>query len=228
MLVSNFDELIKVSHEMAIEKGWWPEDKKRSVPEIFANLHSELSESWEEYRRGRMLPWHECVDPDHKDRTVYSYEQLDDFPDGPKPEGFGVELADFLIRLADWCGSIGIKKIEARDAEIAPDYKIKADDMIIFLHITTSKLFSLADGIYSGDAVFEELLSIFSGQTSERAREVLDNRKARLTSQMVSRAVHCCLNQIKSFMGIDNLWKVVNIKLLYNQSRGFRHGNLLA
>lgn len=226
-VVSNFDELIKVSHEMAVEKGWWPEGKKRSVTEIFANFHSELSEAWEEYRRGRMFPWHDPVDNDNG-RSVYTYEDIGNFPAGPKPEGFTVELADFLIRLADWCGSLGVNSLEKRNEDIKPDYKIDPADMVMFLHTTTSNLFEIAGGIDSGDVVIEELIAIFSSEVTDRVKADLEKRKQDIVSMSVSRAVHVCLNQVESFMCNDNLWKVVNLKLFFNQSREFRHGNLNA
>lgn len=227
-MVSNFDELIKVSHEMAVEKGWWPEGKKRLTTEIFANLHSELSEAWEEYRRGRMLPWHESVDLMKNDRFAYAYEDLDKFHAGQKPEGFGVELADFLIRLADWCGSLGIEKLDKRDEEIKPDYKIKSDEMIMFLHVTTCKLFDLTEAFSYGDKIIDGLFLIFGKEVSEKSKAAIEKKKQEAIHMAVSRAVHCCLNQVESFMGSDNLWKVVNLKQAYNQSREFRHGNLKA
>lgn len=224
MAVYNFDELIEVSHSMAKEKGWWPEGKKRTATEIFNNFHSELSEAWEEYRGGRMLPWHENCGQ----ITSYAYESLDGFPPGPKPEGFGVELADFLIRLADWCGSLGLKNLEQRDAEIKPDYKLKPEEVIIFLHITTSNLFSLADGADATDGIMDDLLSVFSAEFCDKAKSHIETKKKEIVSRMVSRAVHVCLNQVESFMGNDNLWKVVNLKLVYNSSRSHRHGNKFA
>lgn len=227
-VVSNFDELIKVSHEMAVEKGWWPTDNKRSVTEIFANLHAELSESWEEYRRGRMLPWHEAPGSTPDNRAVYGYEDLDKFPAGPKPEGFGVELADFLIRLADWCGSLGVEKLEERDEEIKPDYKVKPDEIIIFLHETTSNLFMFADSIEAGNKLIDGLLFIFRDDLKGISRELVEKKKCDATCTMVSRAVHVCLNQVESFIGNDNLWKVVNLKQAYNANREKRHGGLLA
>jgi len=228
MTVSNFDELIKVSHEMAVEKGWWPEGEKRPDTEVFANFHAELSEAWEEYRRGRMFPWHVSIDAASQDRVVYTYENVDSFPAGPKPEGFSVELADFLIRLADWCGSLGITSLKERDKEIGPDYKVKADEVVMFLHITTSRLFSLADGLVSADALADGLLSIFSNDISDKAREIIEKRKQELLEISVSRAVHVCLNQVESFMGNENLWKVVNLKLAFNANRSFRHGGMKA
>jgi len=69
-------------HKTACEKGWW--DKPRDVGELLANVHAEVSESWEEYRR-----------PDHDLGLVY-YRH-----DSLKPEGFPVELADIIIRVLD-------------------------------------------------------------------------------------------------------------------------------
>jgi len=92
--------LCREAHRTAIEKGWWGHTAKRtletqdevlpseydarSVGELLALIHSELSEALEEWRDGY-------------DLTAIRIE------DG-KPEGFPVELADALIRVADLCG----------------------------------------------------------------------------------------------------------------------------
>lgn len=77
------DHLIQECHRMAIEKGWW--EGRRSVAEQIALMHSELSEALEEVRNGKA-----------EDLVYYR-------ADG-KPEGFGVELADTVIRILDTCG----------------------------------------------------------------------------------------------------------------------------
>jgi NTP pyrophosphatase (non-canonical NTP hydrolase) len=77
-------KLSKEIHENAREKGWWPEgdDDVNNIPEKIALVHSELSEALEEYRNHRI--------PD----GIYM--------DNPsKPEGFGIELADAVIRIFD-------------------------------------------------------------------------------------------------------------------------------
>lgn len=78
-------------HRRAVEKGWWGDDGKadRNLYEQVALMHSELSEAVEELRNGHA--------PDHE----YYRE------DG-KPEGFGVELADCVIRILDTCERYGI------------------------------------------------------------------------------------------------------------------------
>jgi NTP pyrophosphatase (non-canonical NTP hydrolase) len=79
----NLDDLAQECHQIAVDHGWW-EDWNRNVLEQVALMHSELSEAVEEIRAKE--------DP----RVVY-------FSIGGKPEGFGVELADTIIRILDTC-----------------------------------------------------------------------------------------------------------------------------
>jgi NTP pyrophosphatase (non-canonical NTP hydrolase) len=81
-------EVAKEVHEVAKDKGWW--DKKRSVGDCIALMHSELSEALEEYR---------------KHGSVYANYNGSD---GSKPEGFVVELADCVIRIFDLCELYGL------------------------------------------------------------------------------------------------------------------------
>lgn len=71
------------AHETAKAKGWWDKDKQSSVGEFIANAHGELSEAFEIYRDNGSLHFIGM--------------------DGDKPEGFAVELADVILRIADFC-----------------------------------------------------------------------------------------------------------------------------
>ena len=73
--------------------GWFESD--RTVGDDVALLHSEVSEMLEAYRDGGL-----------RDQTAPAAS-----PDGtgiPKPEGFGSEAADVLIRLLDTCERRGV------------------------------------------------------------------------------------------------------------------------
>jgi NTP pyrophosphatase (non-canonical NTP hydrolase) len=86
----DLNELQIDCHYLAKEKGFWPEGEQRNVPEMLALIHSEISEALEEHRKG--------VDP-----TDVYYREEDN-----KPEGFGVELADAVIRILDLAEGLGI------------------------------------------------------------------------------------------------------------------------
>lgn len=49
-----FQILAKLSHSIAVAKGWWKdgEEEERDFGEIMANFHSELSEAWEAHQKG--------------------------------------------------------------------------------------------------------------------------------------------------------------------------------
>lgn len=83
----------------AQEKGW-NEDLDESVGSIakqVRNFHSEISEAWEEIRKGRGVK-----------EVWWSDVQNADTGWLDKPEGFPIELADLVIRVLHTCGFYGI------------------------------------------------------------------------------------------------------------------------
>lgn len=105
------DELMQKSHTMAVDKGWWPDGTSRSIAEQVNNFHAEISEAWEEYRAGRMETWY------WKHHQIEGEYRVTGTPPTAtyKPEGFWVEIADLLIRLADTMGAYGWKYFAIKD-----------------------------------------------------------------------------------------------------------------
>lgn len=90
---TSFEELQIAVHETAKEHGWWEGKDLTCIPEKLALIHSEISEALEEYRKG-------------SNPSVRYYEPSHELTE--KPEGFGVELADAVIRIMDLCEWLGI------------------------------------------------------------------------------------------------------------------------
>lgn len=85
----NFEAMQWDVHTLAKSKGWWDDKDVTCIPEKLCLIHSEISEALEEYRNG-------------SDIHNQYYDGVTE-----KPEGFGIELADIIIRtldLSEWLG----------------------------------------------------------------------------------------------------------------------------
>lgn len=78
-------QLVSEAHKNATAHGFW--NPQPEIGTSLALIHSEISEALEEKRQGNPDIWH---------------------ADSGKPEGFAIELADAVIRIADLCGYLGI------------------------------------------------------------------------------------------------------------------------
>lgn len=102
------NELVKEAHENAVKHGWW--ETERSFGEQIALMHSELSETLEEYRDNRDMTeiYFSCSKKDGECNTIGTQAYMCEGRENRKPEGIPIELADCIIRIFDTCGKYGI------------------------------------------------------------------------------------------------------------------------
>lgn len=115
--IQAINEMARRVHENAVAHGWY--DKEPSVPEVLMNMVSELSEALESYRNGEPVCYvtrDVSLFPQYES-CISQIEDIDEWKPNEKPEGFGTELADCLIRILDTCafyridiGTLIIKK----------------------------------------------------------------------------------------------------------------------
>lgn len=113
-------ELIKEIHENAVAHGWW--EGERDIAEIYALIHSELSEALEEYRSGKEMLY---------------------YVDG-KPEGIAVELADAVIRILDYVVQRRRFLMEIM-AEHVDDKERTLPQVIVLCHMMLSRAWACDD-----------------------------------------------------------------------------------
>ena len=105
------DELIKQSHETAVNSGFYDRDVDINDPDKNASrlmlMVSELSEALEDIRNGKWETWYD---------------------DNGKPHGLPIELADLAIRLGDYCGWRGL------DLEYAIEIKAAYNKQRPYMH----------------------------------------------------------------------------------------------
>lgn len=95
-------ELIKEAHETALLKGWW--DEPVTFGDFISNVHAELSEAFEEYRKGESINTirNICERPCFHLKNGHCCSENPCIP--IKSIGIPTELADVLIRIFDFCG----------------------------------------------------------------------------------------------------------------------------
>lgn len=201
------NEFAKEVHQNAVEHGWW--DEPRTVGEIIALCHSELSEALEEYRAGRPMIWYQCLSTD----DIVPCRQKEKCPDWlngmceidaieKKPEGIAVELADCIIRVLDYMGKEGFDV----DALLREAPKAVMCDVPVRVYAA-----SLGDHISRWHLLLSLAYACWCNSAGTHAAAL---RMALCICEIVEWAEEA---------GVD-MEMVLDIKHEYNKTRPYRHG----
>jgi len=200
-------EQIKRVHDLAVKKGWWGEVPDLSLASILAKLMlvvSEIAEAVEIVREPNFDPrqiW--CVSSAYPNvRGSYEWH-ISNEVEGlgnprKKPEGFGIEIADAVIRIYDLAGAISSKL----PAEIT-------------IQPLTSGALRTADDTL---AAFMRVVDTLS-RASESLR--FDSGQNVFFSYLFEAVER--LHGIAEVHGVD-LNACIDLKHLYNETRPERHG----
>jgi hypothetical protein len=183
------------SHQIAVSKKWWrltPDGKaditSRDHGELLMLAISELSEALEVYREGKAL------------NLTWAGEKK-------KPEGFPIEIADFVIRAFDTILAYDGEEIMCRAVEYFRSTGTLGKDAAIS---------SVPDNV--GRA----LLRITKAAASA---EVDGSNYGRMCERLSYAVLEAFM--LASKHGID-LWSAIETKAQYNETRPDRHGGKIA
>jgi hypothetical protein len=211
----NIQKLMDDSHRISKEHGWL--EDPRPYDEITALFHSELSEALEDYRSNHSVTeiYYEVkliTTGFHGTKSVGLEElevlkKADGIAGTPKPCGIPIELADFIIRIAQYCGT------NNWDLEKA-----------------VNSFSESLDGAVLGPKGFGEILALLHADISlsylasikalPDQDELGTHPLTLLASAWFTTFAFCKVN------GID-LDKAIAEKQAYNETRSYRHGGKL-
>lgn len=201
------NEFAKEVHQNAVEHGWW--DEPRTVGEIIALCHSELSEALEEYRAGRPMVYRICRASDgcpcdgegcgdwDTESGACELGVMDE-----KPEGIAVELCDCIIRVLDYMGKEGFDV----DALLREAPKAVMCDVPVRVYAA-----SLGDHISRWHLLLSLAYACWCTSAGTHAAAL---RMALCICEIVEWAEEA---------GVD-MEMVLDIKHEYNKTRPYRHG----
>lgn len=189
-------EATQMIHEHAKAKGWW--ESARDQDTIFQLIVSEVAEASEEVRANRPALYFNDFEG-----TPRQIDDLQDFPDGEKPEGESVELADAFIRALDYAGYCGLNlnPPDNGDTEI--------NDLIAWAQDPNTE-----------KGYYQEVSPLAAHFDISKPLFMIHNTENALFQHIVKIARYF---DHKGW----NLDDIVQLKVAYNQRRSYRHGGKL-
>ena len=131
-------DLVDTSYKIAVEKGW--HEESRSISALTLLMQSEVAEVIEEYRKHKGVGeiWYEV----HHDADGCHFSMKGE--PGDKPCGIPVEIADFVIRVADYCGKCSIDLEANYEKTPVPDQTIDFEECLARINYAVSQAWAVA------------------------------------------------------------------------------------
>ena len=131
--MGRLNDLVAESFKIATEKGW--HESERSLSAITLLMQSEVAEVVEEYRKNKGVNeiWHEV----HYSEGGIECSMIGG--PGDKPCGIPVEIADMVIRVADYCGKKGYNLEATYDRTPAPEYTPEFEEWMARINFALSQ-----------------------------------------------------------------------------------------
>lgn len=211
---SSIRELCERSHTISKEKGWL-DGSARPVHLIVSLFQSELFEAFEDWRGNHRLDevYYEQKGPENR---VFSAKEVEAWDPRDrhqlKPCGIPIELADFVIRIAQHCGTenIDIEKAVLEMGDFVNRGNIESDyaKWMAWMNVTCSLI------ILSTSPAYSSAVHPVASNFVEGRQPTAENLLALLFLSTFAFADH---------HGID-LWSAINEKEAFNRTRPHRHG----
>ena len=228
--MERIEDLAKVAFEENSKKGFWDED--RDVLEALALVNTELSESIEAYRKVK----HAELDKVDEANFKESFEQhvKDTVED---------ELADSLIRMADFYGGMGFVTNEKHIKEGFPEYDEIVNSSISYINLSknfSKSIFFIQKMICNIDNELnnflvssEEFAKKLEGEDIKDDAKMIELmsefgfcsyfRKQGLVMPTSLDMAYKCLYSFAKSLNVD-IDKHIELKRKYNSTRAYKHG----
>lgn len=185
----------KACHQCSLDHGWW-DDKYSDADDPKLWLGEKLA-----------LTMGECIEASAEERRFYLGHK-------DKPEGYVVECADIIIRLADICGRLGVLEDSPYDENVAYGDKLTWDEGQRRLFVNLSFDFQFMAFIIPVNACLEAF------------------RRKPDWQQTVLHTLYFLYGESRDMLAtsVDRtaFAKTLIMKYEYNLSRPYRHGGLKA